>query len=260
MIQIRAPDSVIGLLGQRFARFANGHSRICSANAIVIEIRSRTPTFPSSFERSPKPRVSVSSTGEITVEGTMTARYDLCARRGLVEHAYNLGDVDTMLRLVLSIALPLGGALLMHGAALNNPLFGAIALCGESGAGKSTAAAALGAACDELIVLRPENGTLHLYATPYWHGVPMCDVCQSVVCLLRGGEPAFAQQHGADAMRHLAHHVVRFVFTEPTERAILRLLGLICKTTPVLTARCPEGDAFTPYLYKMLAQPLQAAA
>ena len=148
----------------------------------------------------------------------------------------------------------------MHGAALTNPLFGVIALCGDSGAGKSTAAAALGAACDELIVLRPENGSVNLYASPYWRGVPLCAVCQSVVCLLRGGEPAFARQRGAEVMRHLAHHVVRFVFTEHTERAILRLLGLICKYTPVLTARCPEGDAYIPYLCEKLAQPLRAAA
>jgi len=178
----------------------------------------------------------------------------------LVTHARNLGDIDTMLRLVLSVTLPLTGALLIHGAALNNPRFGAMALCGDSGAGKSTAAAAFGAACDELIVLRPENETINLYATPYWRGVPLCAPCQGVVCLLRGGEPAFAHQHGAGALRHLARHMVRFVSIEAVERAILRLLGLVCKHTPVTTARCPDGDAYIPYLTEKLAQPLSAAS
>jgi hypothetical protein len=260
-IQVNAPSAIIDLVVRRYAAFAIKQPSACSnLSPIVIEVTSRTPTFSAYFERSPKARVLARNAREVTIDGAITGRYDIFARRGLVEQAQCLGDIDTMLRLILSIALPLGGGLLMHGAALNNPLFGAIALCGESGTGKSTAAAALGAACDELLVLRPENNTVNLCATPYWRGVPLCTPCQGAVCLTRGGEPAFAFEHGGEALRHLARHVVRFVPIEETERAIFALLTFVCKYTPVLSARCPEGDAYIPYLSEKLGQPLRAAA
>jgi len=259
-IQIRAPGPVMDLVAQRYGPFAKPSSRPTDTVPIVVEVTGHARTFSSIIERSPRVRVSACSSHELTITGAISARYDLASRSGFIEHARNLGDIDTMLRLVLSVTLPLTGALLIHGAALNNPRFGAMALCGDSGAGKSTAAAAFGAACDELIVLRPENETINLYATPYWRGVPLCAPCQGVVCLLRGGEPAFAHQHGAGALRHLARHMVRFVSIEAVERAILRLLGLVCKHTPVTTARCPDGDAYIPYLTEKLAQPLSAAS
>jgi hypothetical protein len=259
-IQIRAPGAVIDFVARRYGPFVKARSRISDPDPIVVEITSRTRTFSSIIERSPNARVRACSAHELTIDGAITARYDMSARRGFIEHARNLGHIDAMLRVVLSLTLPFNNALLVHGAALNNPLFGAIALCGDSGTGKSTAAAAFGAACDELIVLRSENDTVNLYATPYWRGVPLCAPCQSVVCLLRGGDPAFAHERGAGAMRQLARHVVRFVSIEPTERAILRVLSLICESTPVMTARCPDGDAYIPYLSEKLTQTLRAAA
>lgn len=257
---MKAPRAVLDFVVRRYGPFVKARSRTRDPDPIVIEIRSRTRTFSSIIEPSPNARVRVSPAHEITIEGAISGRYDVSTRRGFVQHARNLGDVDAMLRLVLSVSLPLRDALLVHGAALNNPLFGAVALCGASGTGKSTAAAAFGAACDELIVLRPENETVNLCATPYWRGIPLCAPCQGIVCLLRGGESAFAHQRGADAVRHLARHVVRFVSIEPAERAILRLMSLICEHTPVMTARCPEGDAYIPYLSEKLAHGLRAAA
>jgi hypothetical protein len=259
-IQINAPGAVIDCVARRHGPFVRARSRINDRAPIVIEVTSQTRAFSSIIERSPKARVRAPSPNEITIDGAITARYDVSARKGFIKHAKNLGDIDTMLRLVLSVTLPLANALLMHGAALNNSRFGAMALCGDSGAGKSTAAEAFGAACDELIVLRPENETVNLCATPYWRGVPLEAPCQGVVCLLRGGEPAFVHERGAGAIRQLTRHVVRFISFERTERAILRLLSLIAQRTPIMTARCPGGDAYIPYLSEKLTQMVCAAA
>jgi hypothetical protein len=259
-IQISAPGAVIDCAARRYGPFARARPRISDRAPIVIEVTSQTRAFSPIIERSPEARVRAPSAHEITIDGAITARYDVSARRGFIKYAKNLGDIDTMLRLVLSVTLPLADALLMHGAAVNNRLFGAMALCGDSGAGKSTAAEAFGAACDELVVLRPENETVHLCATPYWRGVPLEAPCRGVVCLLRGREPAFVHERGAGAIRQLARHVVRFVSLERTERAILRLLSLISQRTPVMIARCPCGDAYIPYLSEKLTQTACAAA
>ena len=258
-IEVSGPAAVVDLISQRFGPFVQARSCESSSSPIFIEVANETRTS-SIIERVPNVRITASGPDQITVDGAMTAHYFISARRGFIARADNLGHIDAMLRLVLSVALPLSGAVLMHGAALNNPLFGAIAVCGDSGAGKSTAAAAFGAACDELIVLRPENENVQLSATPYWRGTKLSAPCQTVVCLLRGGEPTLVHERGMTAMRRLARHVIRHVSIEPVDRAILQLLSLICKNTALMTARCPEGAAFIPYLSEKFTQMLHAAA
>src|ERR1041385_2870519 len=123
-IQIRAPGAVIDSVAQRYGPFVKGRCRTTDSSPIVIEVSGRTRTFSSVIQRSPNARVRASNAHETTVNGAISARYAVSARRGFIEQAHNLGDVGTMLRLVLSVTLPLGDALLMHGAALNNPRFG----------------------------------------------------------------------------------------------------------------------------------------
>ena len=126
-IQIRAPGPVMDLVAQRYGPFAKPSSRPTDTVPIVVEVTGHARTFSSIIERSPRVRVSACSSHELTITGAISARYDLASRSGFIEHARNLGDIDTMLRLVLSVTLPLTGALLIHGAALNNPRFGAMA-------------------------------------------------------------------------------------------------------------------------------------
>jgi hypothetical protein len=156
------------------------------------------------------------------------------------------------MRLALSAALPLSGGLLLHGAALVRPDGRAVAVCGASGAGKSTAAHALGAACDELIVLRPGEDGVEILATPWWHGSPLRRRCDSILCLVRGGESGLVRHRGGAAARTLARHVVRYLALESIEPVILELVRRVCERASVATAACPEGDAFVPFLERSL--------
>ncbi|MFI5315201.1 MAG: hypothetical protein ACHQ6T_05850 [Myxococcota bacterium] len=201
----------------------------------------------------PEPvQVRESAPGEITIEGAVSGRYSVAARCGYVDDAENVGAVDCLMRLALSAALPVGGGLLLHGAALVRPDGRAVAVCGSSGAGKSTAAQALGAACDELIVLRPGENGVELLATPWWHGSPLRRRCDSILCLVRGGEPGLVHHRGGGAARTLARHVVRYLALESIEPVILELVRRVCERTSVATVACPEGDAFVPFLERWL--------
>src|SRR5262249_45909148 len=130
-------------------------------------------------------RVRERAPGEIAIEGPIRGSYSVPARRGLVDDGEAVGALDCLVRLAPSLELPASGALLLHGAAIVRPDGLAVAVCGASGAGKSTAARALGAACDELVVLRPGADGVEIHATPWWYGSPLRTRCAAVVCLAR---------------------------------------------------------------------------
>ncbi len=179
--------------------------------------------------------------------------FDLATRRGFVDDARGLGAVDSLLRVALSLVLPTldkGRGFLVHGALVPAGDEGLV-FTGESGAGKSTVARALGAACDELVVLRPD-GTLTAHATPYWQGRPLERACRRVICLRRSASPVHQPLRGALAARRLARDVVRYVTLPSVERALLELVARACEQTQVIDAACPEGEAFLPYLTRQL--------
>jgi len=159
-----------------------------------------------------------------------------------------LGSVDLLLRFALSIVLPLRGGLLLHAAALRRPDREGLALCGAPGTGKSTAAAALEGACDELAVLRMESGEVELLSTPYWRGLPYQGRCADVIGLVRGRPAGLCELRSSEAVRLLLRHVVRYVVWEEVERTILKLAGDLCPRLRVREAACPEGAAFLPFL------------
>jgi hypothetical protein len=246
-LSIVASPEALGALPDWLGRFAA--PGIGSSDArIELVVRDRPGHLWGAPARPDPVHVRESAPGEIAIEGAVSGRYSVAARSGCVDDAENVGAVDCLMRLALSAALPLGGGLLLHGAALVRPDGRAVAVCGASGAGKSTAAQALGAACDELIVLRPAGDGVELLATPWWHGSPLRRRCDSVLCLVRGREPGLVHHRGGAAARTLARHVVRYLALESIEPVILELVGRICERTSVATAACPEGDAFVPFL------------
>jgi hypothetical protein len=190
--------------------------------------------------------------GAIEIAGAVRGGYSVATRTGFVADAVDVAALDCLLRLALSLSLPGAGGLLLHGAALVRPHGRAVAICGASGAGKSTAARALGAACDELIVLRPTANGVEILATPWWGGSPLRRPCDSIFLLERGRELGVDLHRGGRAVRALAPHVVRYLAVESVEPAILGLLARVCERVPVATAACPEGEAFIPFLEQRL--------
>ena len=186
--------------------------------------------------------------GEIaTFEGMGRGEYDPAAQRGFVRECTGLLPIDAMIRLALSTSLPRHRMLLLHGAALP----GGVALCGASGTGKSTAAAALGAACDEVIALEVGDGELLLHATPYWGGRPSKARLTRLISLKRGGTGA-QRLSGARAVRELLGHVVRYLASPSLDRAVLSVAAAACSLRPVEILDCPEGGAFLPFLIGQL--------
>jgi hypothetical protein len=250
-LSILASREVLGTLPEWLGRFAapgigSGEARI------ELAVRGRPAHRWGVPARPEHVQVRESAPGEIAIEGAVSGKYSIAARCGTLDGAENVGAVDCLMRLALSAALPLGGGLLFHGAALVRPDGRAVAVCGASGAGKSTAAQALGAACDELIVLRPGEDGVELVATPWWQGSPMRRRCDSILCLVRGREPGLVRHRGGAAVRALAPHVVRYLALETIEPLILDLVGRVCERASVATAACPEGDAFVPFLEERL--------
>ncbi len=255
-----ASPRVLGAIKGRYGSFVTAAPGTNSGRVpIVIEIRCRPDRFAPDYERPVEARARESASDEITIEGAVRGRYSVAARQGFIEDASGLGAVDALLRIALSAALPLGGALLMHGAALRNGQGEGIVLCGASGSGKSTAAGALGGFCDELVVLRPARGGVELQSTPYWAGRPYDSRCAAVVCLVRGSAPGFVRLRGAAAARALARHVVRYVAVERIDRSVLDLLCSLGERAPVRLASCPEGNAFVPFLRRQLGLENEAA-
>jgi hypothetical protein len=164
--------------------------------------------------------------------------YDARSRRGEAAGT-GLAPVDALIRLAVSTA-PL---LLLHGAALP----GGVALCGASGSGKSTAAAALGGDCDELVAI--DGGDL--WSTPWWRGRSSRTRLERLICLRKGGASRRSLS-GAEAVRELMQHVVRWVSSPAEDRELFSRATTLCARVPVEILDCPVGDGFVPFLTEQL--------
>jgi hypothetical protein len=248
-LRITASQEVLAVMSGRYGAFAEAAASHDSPSApIDLQIHSEPGHFSPQYERPLEVGTRVSDRDEIVLEGPVRGRYSPLTRRGSIDDPTGLGAVDVLIRTALSVSLPLGGAVLLHGASLPGEGGTGIALCGASGSGKSTAAAAFGAYSDELVVLRPAGEGLELESTPYWGGRPLRCRCAGVVCLQRGAAPGYERLRGATIARVLARHVVRYVALEKVDRAILKTLAAIAGRAVVTLASCPDGEAFLPFL------------
>jgi hypothetical protein len=218
--------------------------------SIELHVRERA-VFEPTLERESDATLTLDASSAVTLLGTAEGRFELATRTGQLDGVAGLGPIDSMLRAALSLVLPEAGALLLHGALVPGADGTATVFVGRSGAGKSTVARAFGAACDELVVVRPVGDLLRVSATPYWQGRPFEAVCRTLVCLERG-TPRVAPVRGAEAARLLARHVVRYVAWPPAERAILACVAAAVGRTAMIDAVCPTGSAFLPFLERAL--------
>jgi hypothetical protein len=183
------------------------------------------------------------------------ADLDPVEKTARVHHSGDIGGVDLVIRAALSAALLSRSALLMHAAVLEGSP-GPALVCGESGAGKSTASRSLGGACDELAVLKVNERVAQIFSTPYWSGRPYHAHVDRVLCLRRSAErPGVRTLRGSAALRTLARHVVRYFTWPEGEAAILGILGAIGERVQVLDVACPEGSSFIPFLRGVLETP-----
>jgi hypothetical protein len=231
--EVEGGDVVEEAVRKRFAAFLD-HGQAGGDVRISVESARFNPLF-----EVVEPISLVFDGGVARFEG---AEYHLAARRGNIR-SDGFGPVDAMVRLALSVELPRRGALLLHGAALP----GGIALCGASGSGKSTAAAALGGACDELIVIYNRE----LLATPWWGGRPARTALKRLIALRRGGAARRALS-GARALREVMTHAVRYLPSPDADRALLSAAAALCGAVPVEILECPEGGGFLPFLMEQV--------
>lgn len=253
-LRIVASPVVLSAIAARYGPFVITPSTINSNRTpIILEVLCRPDRFAPGYERPVEALAMESSRHEIVIGGGVRGHYSIAARRGVIEDVSGLGAVDAFVRIVLSVALPLDGALLVDGAAFRNSRDGGLALCGSSGSGKSTAAKTMGASCDEFVVLRRTTNDVALYSTPYWNGRPYSSRCDAIVFLGRGGNPGFQSLSRAAAIRFLARHVIRYVAVERIDRIIFDLLCSISERVAVYVASCPEGDQFIPFLRDQLS-------
>ena len=234
---------------QRYGAFESCAPSLPGSSApIVLEIRCRPGKFAPAYEHPVPITAHLTGLDELVFTGGMAGRYSLVARWGAIE-ATGVGAVDGLIRAALSVSLPLAGAVLLHGAALRTEAGDGVALCGDSRSGKSTAAAAMGGYCDELVILRRSEAGLELLSTPYWAGRPLRCRCAAIIGLERAAAaPGFRRLRGASIARMLLRHVIRYVAAESVDRAILRSVGAIAESAQVAVASCPEGKAFVPFL------------
>jgi hypothetical protein len=126
-------------------------------------------------------------------------------------------------------------------------------LVGASGAGKSTAAAALGPALgDELVVIEIADGGVRASGTPWWNGRPAGRAVALVGRLAKDPAGRVEGLGGSRALRALAPHLVRYVVDDETDRAAFARLGALCAAVPVVALGCPVGAGYVPFLRRAL--------
>jgi hypothetical protein len=246
-VRIDAPPVVERCLEDRFRGFEGAGRASVSLRVATAGFRARLELDPRVAPLSLRREGARLQLGAIAPDGARGS-YDLRRGEGWLEGVRHLGEIDALLRLALSIELPRRGALLVHGAAVESA-GAAVVLVGASGAGKSTAAAALGALSDELTVI--DVGALQAEGTPYWRGrarrIPIASLR-----VLERGLPARESVRGAEALRALLPHLVRYAALAEVDREQLALAARLCGRLPVERLRCPEGAAYLPFLRRAL--------
>jgi hypothetical protein len=249
-IEVRGSAQVVDAVAARYRRFVTARA---DGRPIRLFVAQRA-SFRPEFERPAAAQLIHLGADRVALSGGAVGEFDLSERSGFVEDVEGLGPVDALLRAALSLILPTEGALLLHAAVVPSPRSSAWVLAGAPGAGKSTAAARFGGACDELAVIRTgQDGKHFVESTPYWDGVPFRGPLAGVAVLERGPDGDLVTAIGAEAARVLSPHVVRYTAIERIERPVFEQLARLCAAFQVQRARCPGGTAFLPFLEQALA-------
>jgi hypothetical protein len=199
-------------------------------------------------------RLTPSRGARLRVSGAYRGYMDRGARRGALAGADGLMAADSLLRLALSVCAPEAGWVPLHGAAIRTVRGGFIALVGQSGSGKSTAARAFASLCDECVLLGARDGGVECASTPYWGGRHSETAnCRAIICLERGSTGSLRPVARAAAVAALAPHVVRFAHVDDLDRRLFASLCALGRGAVVYRATCPAAADYLPYLRGVLA-------
>ena len=244
-VRLEAAPHVCEAMAARFRPFL---STATGAPAATLVVHAAEP-FQPALEHQAGLVAEADAPATVRFSGAATGAFDLRTRVGHVEEARGLGAVDALVRAALSLVLPADGALLLHGALVADGDRARV-FAGESGAGKSTVAHALGAACDELSVLTLDGAGVTAHATPYWQGRPLALPLEAIVCLrrARSSPPSVERLHGARAARALLGNVVRYAAVPAVEPLLFETVARVCGRAAVVDAACPEGAGFLPFV------------
>jgi hypothetical protein len=167
--------------------------------------------------------------------GALTAELDLAAGRGSATVLSTVYIVDSLLRIVVTLAALERDALLVHGSGvrLGNR---ALVCFGPSGVGKTTVARSVppeDVLCDEMILLSfDEQGRLRAAGTPFHGDLSVCapgvlEVAQ-LVRLNHGSDDTLESLSTAAAARALLNSVLFFCRDEALAERLLALAVRIC--------------------------------
>ena len=247
------PPALEAVARRKYAGFIRDASDEIAARPLRLRV-TRSASLPE-IEPMRLPRLHLEriDADRVAMIGDSPGELDLANGYGEVDGRYPLAGLDALLRLALSLISPRNGWLLFHGAALAVRDERWAVLLGRSGAGKSTAARAFDAYCDELVLARPHAAGCEVASTPYWNGRAGRAPCAALVCLDKGGTIGIRPLRGGDIARSLAPHLVRHIALPDGEEATMTLLCEVARNTAVFEIGCPTGPRYLPFLEQALA-------
>lgn len=202
----------------------------------------------------PIPNVTLKSIDDFrfVLQGECEGWLDLTKDLGALENGIGFGSFEALIRLSLSLLAPLKGWILFHAAAIDLESGGCALLLGHSNAGKSTAARAFSAMCDEWVLLRVDVDGILAAGTPYWNGVGGYRKCDAIICLERSDHAALQRLTRSEAIRALLPHVIRHVLREQVDCSIFQNVCAVAGKIPTFRSLCPTGLQYINCLSKAM--------
>ncbi|HTA42900.1 MAG TPA: hypothetical protein VK789_10650 [Bryobacteraceae bacterium] len=183
--------------------------------------------------------------------GDFEARYDQVRRRGTVRQDVNRHSIDSVIRIIHTLALASEGGLLLHAAsAIRNG--SAFVFAGRSGAGKTTLSRHAPAdACllsDEISYVRKAGETFLAWGTPFTGelGTPGANQSAPVkaLCFLRQAEEnRLVPIEKAEALRQLLTNVLFFADDPDMVRQVFDTAGELVGCTETFQLNFTQGGA-----------------
>ena len=183
--------------------------------------------------------------------GDFEARYDQVRRRGTVRQDVNRHSIDSVIRIIHTLALASEGGLLLHAAsAIRNG--SAFVFAGRSGAGETTLSRHAPAdACllsDEISYVRKAGETFLAWGTPFTGelGTPGANQSAPVkaLCFLRQAEEnRLVPIEKAEALRQLLTNVLFFADDPDMVRQVFDTAGELVGCTETFQLNFTQGGA-----------------
>lgn len=177
---------------------------------------------------------------------------DPAAREIRATVAGNVYSLDSLLRVLYSVALLEVDGLLLHGSCVLAADGGAHGFFGRSGAGKSTVARLSRprvALSDELVVVRRLPEGFHAFGTPFWgnlesHGENRRAPLRALLSLVQDTEVFLRPLRRGEGFRRLQQCVLFFARQEPWVSQVVDLTDRLAREVPPQALHFRKDDTF----------------